>query len=784
MKNKAEGLLEGIRVLDLANEEAGFCSKLLADLGATVVKIEHPGRNLSRASRSFYYHNLNKLGINLNLQDPKGQHTFRELIQSADVLVESSAPGRMEALHLGKSQLRGINPRLIHLSITGFGRTGPRRKYNSCDCVQAAFGGQMHVTGSSCGKPLKLAGSQSHYAASLFGANAILLHLKQRAITGRGSYIDLSVQEAVASTLDHVMIDYFQRRIAPDHPPDDARIESFFTLPCKNGYVEIPLLRDWETILELVNSEEAPDKRLEVHWKDAAYRNKHARLLWDAVASWTRRHTKQELFRIGQVMRFPWAPVESVGEAVGSRQLKARTFFVSARGDRKRMAVSAPGLPYKFSAFVPPPPKPAPLPGEHTRQVLKEFATAAKKHSRQGGEHARISAASCGEILKGIRVLDFTRMLSGPYATRILGDFGAEVIKVQSRLTASGAESNETPYFGAWNRNKRSMTLNLNHPEAIRILLKLVSVCDIVVENYSPRVLANWGITYPRLKAIRPDLIMASVSAMGHTGPWKNYVGFADTFHALSGLMHETSRSLDSPVAVGFAYGDVIAGLYAALAILSSLEYRNRTGKGQYIDLSAYEALSTLLGPEYMAFSPSRKRRLPASEEPAHWGCYPCAGTGRWCVIAIRNEKEWNSFRDISDLRALRRATFVAWTRNGKGRAELDREIAQWTAGFTAESLVDRLQRKGIAAGIVQNAEDLARDPQLTARSFFTPLDHPRLGTRFSDRSALWPCDEKPTHWKAAPELGEANHYVFVDLLGYSESEFRAMVNKGILENE
>lgn len=781
MNNKAEGLLEGIRILDLADGEAGFCSKLLADLGATVVKIEHPGRNPSRASRSFCYNNLNKLGIILNLQDPKGQHNFRELIRSADVLVESSAPGRMEALHLGKRQLRRINPRLIHLSMTGFGRTGPRRKHNSCDCVQAAFGGQMHVTGVSCGKPLKLAGAQSYYAASLFGADAILLRLRQRAITGRGSYIDLSIQEAVASTLDHVMIDYFQRTIVPDSPAHDARIESFFTLPCKNGYVEIPLLRNWETILELVNSEEVPDKQLEARWKDADYRNKHSRLLWDAVASWTRRHAKKDLFRLGQAMRFPWAPVESTEEVVRSKQLKARTFFVSAR--RERLAMSAPGLPYKFSAFVPPPPKPAPLPGEHTRQVLKEFAAAAKKHSRQSGDMARISASSCGEILRGIRVLDFTRMLSGPYATRILGDFGAEVIKVQSRLTASGAERNETPYFGAWNRNKRSVSLNLNYPEAIHVLLKLVTVCDIVVENYSPRVLANWGVTYPRLKAIKPDLIMASISAMGHTGPWKDYVGFADTFHALSGLMHETSRSLDSPVAVGFAYGDVIAGLYAALAILASLEYRNRTGKGQHIDLSAYEALSTLLGPEYMSFSPSRKRRGTASEEAAPWGCYPCAGMDRWCVIAIRDEEEWKRFRDLSDLRALHRAKFVTWNRDGKGRAELDKEIAQWTAGLTAETLVDHLQRKGIAAGLVQDDEDLARDPQLTARSFFTHLDHPRFGTQFSDRSALWPCNEKTTHWKAAPDLGEANHYVFVDLLGYSEKEFRAMVDQGILEN-
>ena len=174
-----------------------------------------------------------------------------------------------------------INPRLIHLSITGFGRTGPKRAYHSCDSVQAAFGGQMHVSGIPTGKPLKLFGPQSCYAASLFGANAVLLGLRQRKITGLGRHIDLSIQEAVASTLDHVMIDYFQNRMTPGRPTDDPQPESFFTFPCKDGYIEIPLLRNGETILELVNSETNAAKKLGAEWKDAAYRNKHHRLFHD-----------------------------------------------------------------------------------------------------------------------------------------------------------------------------------------------------------------------------------------------------------------------------------------------------------------------------------------------------------------------------------------------------------------------------------------------------------------------------------------------------------------------
>jgi crotonobetainyl-CoA:carnitine CoA-transferase CaiB-like acyl-CoA transferase len=782
MKKDVNELLAGICILDLADEQGSFCSKLLADLGATVIKIENPAGDPSRTSKLFDYHNLNKLGITLDLQDPEGKRLFHTLIRNADALVESFSPGQLEALHLGYKQLRWINPRLIHLSITGFGQTGRKRAYHSCDSVQAAFGGQMHVSGIPTGKPLKFFGPQSCYAASLFGANAVLLSLRQRNVTGRGRHIDLSIQEAVASTLDHVMIDYFQNKMTRGRPADDLQIESFFTFPCKDGHIEIPLLHNGDTLLELVNSATNATKKLGAEWKDSAYRKKHYRQFQTAVTGWTARHTKQELFHLGQAMGFPWAPVESPEEVLRSPQLRARRFFARTKPAGKRCSLSVPGLPYKFSAFSPLPPKPAPSTGEHNRQVLKMNFSQANTPSRHRTDDARASSACCGEILRGIRVLDFTRMLSGPYATRILGDFGAEVIKVQSQRTASGAERNDTPYFSAWNRNKRSISLDLNHPEAKEILLELVSVSDVVVENFSPRVLANWGLTYPRLKAVKPDLIMASISAMGQTGPWKNFVGYAPTFHALSGLTYATSRSLDRPVGIGFAYGDVVAGLYAALAILSCIEYRDRTGKGQHIDLSAYEALCTLLGPALFETFSRGNRRLGDSGALAPWGCYPCAGADRWCVIALRSEQDWQRLCRISNRTELKRAGFSAWTGRRRDRATLDCQIAQWTTGLAAEVLAKRLQRSGIAAGVVQNAEDLAKDPQLSARRFFIHLKHPKFGTRFADRSALWPQNEKHECWRAAPELGEDNHYVFVEMLGRSEPEFQALFKKGILE--
>jgi len=186
-------------------------------------------------------------------------------------------------------------------------------------------------------------------------------------------------------------------------------------------------------------------------------------------------------------------------------------------------------------------------------------------------------------ILSEIRVLDFTRVLSGPYATRILADFGAEVIKVQSKKI-EGAEPVFGGYFDTWNRNKRSITLDMSHSEAHKIALRLVSLCDVVIENFSPRVMSNWGMDFPKLKYARPDIIMLSMSGMGQTGPWKNHVAFGPTVQSLGGLTYLSSFEEDAPVGPGYALADHISGLYGAFAVLAALENRDRTG--QYLSMA------------------------------------------------------------------------------------------------------------------------------------------------------------------------------------------------------
>ena len=390
-------------------------------------------------------------------------------------------------------------------------------------------------------------------------------------------------------------------------------------------------------------------------------------------------------------------------------------------------------------------------------------------------------------ILSGIRVLDFTRVLAGPYATRILADFGAEVIKIQSKKTATGSDSNTSAYFNTWNRNKRSITLDMSYPEARKIVLNLTAISDVLIENFTPRVMPNWGLSYEKFKKVKPDLIMLSMSGMGQTGPWRDFVAFGPTIQALSGLTYLTSPTEHHPAGLGNAYIDTVAGLYAVFAILAALDYRDRRGEGQYIDLSQYEAACTLMGPAFLDMLVNHNEILPQVNEldytpAAPYGCYRCLGTDRWCVIAVFNETEWQTLSKVMGYPEwTQEERFSTLSKRRQNSEALNELLEQFTVKQKAEELVPRLQEAGVPAGVVQNAEDLAGDPQVKAREYFVKSKHPVLGDTVSDASPIKLTDGTTPSRRAAPLLGEDNRYVYVDLLGMKESLLASYVETGIV---
>jgi benzylsuccinate CoA-transferase BbsF subunit len=379
------------------------------------------------------------------------------------------------------------------------------------------------------------------------------------------------------------------------------------------------------------------------------------------------------------------------------------------------------------------------------------------------------------QILSGFRVLDFSWVLAGPFATRLLADFGAEVIKVHP-LSSEPGDRYSRGYYNTWNRNKLGITLNLGHPEGLEIARSLVKISDAVVENFTPRVMANWGMSYPELKILKPDIILLSMSVMGHSGPWQDYTGFGPTVQAFSGITGLTASPGCPPSGIGYSYSDHVAGLYAALALLGALEYRLSTGHGQFIDLSQTEAMTGLLSSEIVEYTLEGREPQPvgnSSLKCAPHGIYRCLGDDRWCAIAVSTPEEWEGFkRAAGNPPWTDERRFAALNDRLANAGALDSLVQEWTHKHSSEEVTEVLQKEGVPAGVVRNAADLAQDPQLLSRNFFVELEHPVLGMTVSDASPVRLSNAPPQYRRAAPEPGQDNDYVFRQLLGLSKKQF------------
>jgi crotonobetainyl-CoA:carnitine CoA-transferase CaiB-like acyl-CoA transferase len=385
MGNEGDSLLKGLRILDLADEKGSFCSKILADLGALVIKIERPGGDHSRRkgpfmknsqhphkSLSFFYNNTNKLGITLNLEQSEGRELFLRLTRECDVVVETFPTGHLEELDLGFEVLRKTCPGLILVSISGFGQSGPRKSYKSCDLVASAYGGQMYVTGDPASAPLKIYGEQSYYSASLFAAIGILLALKKKRLTGQGDDIDISLQEAVTSTLEHVMVRYFFENIIPDRQGSQHWNHLFHVLPCKDGFIQLTLFEQWETLVEWMDGEGMAGDLKDTKWHDEEYRIRNLDHIIEVLEGWTRNHTVDELFKLGQLMRFPWAPVHSPRDIGNSPHLQDRNFFKDIDHSEMKTSIKCPGLPFRCAPPLSDERRRAPFVGEHNTQIFQK----------------------------------------------------------------------------------------------------------------------------------------------------------------------------------------------------------------------------------------------------------------------------------------------------------------------------------------------------------------------------------------------------------------------------
>lgn len=396
------------------------------------------------------------------------------------------------------------------------------------------------------------------------------------------------------------------------------------------------------------------------------------------------------------------------------------------------------------------------------------------------------------QLLEGIRVVDFTWHLTGPLTTKHLSDLGAEVIRVESRrrpdIQRMGATRGS---FNQYNSSKVAVTLNLATPEGLDLIKRLIATCDILVENFAGGAIERMGLGYDVVKQIKPDIIMCSSCMQGQTGPYAKHPGSGHKLTALAGFNHILGWPDRGPGWIG-AYTDFIAPRYNIIAIMAALEYRKRTGSGQYLDMSQYEGGLQFMAPsilDYVVNCRVQERGGNWSDYASPNNAYRCLGDDRWCAITVANEEEWASFCKVIGKTELKDSPkFATLEARKTNEEELDGIIDEWTSSRTAEDVMTMLQKAGVAAAVVATGEDiLDKDPQFRHRGTWVELDHPeypevdipKYRTQTGNHFKL---SKYTPQLKRAPLLGEHNEYVFKELLGVSDDEYERLVKDGVID--
>lgn len=799
-----EAPLNGIRVLDLAGPMGQPCGRILADLGADVVKVEPPEGDEARRigpfaggvedpERSIFFlnFNANKRSLVVDLTNPEGRATLLKLVQSADVLLESFAPGRLAELGLGYGALRRCNAGIVVTSITPFGQDGPYRNFRGNDFIAVAMGGIAFPEGDPGSAPFTQPHYQAYQQAGRHAAVATLISLWERRSSGKGQHIDVSVQEVVAheslQVVDYATVQEIVERTAGIL--GRRGVANYY--PCKgNKWVVVSFFRpqqrmalaDWiddpdaANVLRSSPGGRGPDPVLVE--KIAAFVSRFERD--DFLAEATRRH-------------LPAGAMNSIADLIEHPHTRERGLLVEVRHPVAGKYRS-PAAPIRFSENPPVVLRPAPLLGQHNQEILAEIngATPKARRPRRPGDEA----APRRLPLQGVRILDFGRAWAAPFATRYLADFGAEVIKVESTKFPDLRQLQREPSEEVWrranggfaqiNRNKRSITVDLHHETGRNLVTRLTTVCDVVVENYHPSTFPAWNLGYDDLQKVKPDIIMVSSPAYGSSGPMRDYFGMGTSITAFSGMADlwgapGTPRYMRSKN----PFPDFIAAGDIAVAIMAALHFRDCTGRGQHIEVAQAESAAASLGTAFLDFFLNGHEPEPQGNRDSNaapQGIYPCLGADRWFALSCSSEEEWQALRRAMGSPDWAESTQYA-TREARQRHHnaLDQHLASWTSRRSPHQLMYLCQREGVPAGVVANGEDMYLDPHMRQRGYIFGMSHPAPGW-IEQLGVTASLSRTPGAVRnPAPGIGADNEYVFRTLLGMSEEEWIDLIARGVL---
>ncbi|HET6812296.1 MAG TPA: CoA transferase [Acidimicrobiales bacterium] len=782
-----------MRVVDTADEKAELCGRLLADLGADVVRVDPPGGGRSRripprhGDHGLYYavRNFNKRGAAADLDTVSGRERLLGLLERADVWVDTSRPGALAAAGLDPTEVSTRLPHLVVASITDFGQTGPYRDWTATDDVIVALSGELFRSGVPGLPPLLVPGALAYDVAGIFGAFAVLAaHWQKISSTGRGQHLDVSVLEATAQVTDWSLPNYSAIRSAGG---SYGQVRSghgpvYPLYPCADGYVRLVILspRQWHAMREWLGE---PEFLQDPHWDTLLGRMSIQHDILDPMfAELFSKYGMAELSDEAQRRGIVMTPCLSAEEVLRTEHYRARGSFVEAE---VAPGVSAPVVSGFFeiegrrAGFR----RRAPAVGEHDGEIEASWPEP---------RPAPAGAAPEPRLpFEGLLVLDFGHGGVGVEAGRLFAEYGADVIKIESRTypdfmrLVSGGEISAS--FASSSRSKRSLGVNVKTERGAELIRRLVASADVVIENNSTGTMADLGLGYEDLKAVNPGVVMVSSQLMGSSGPWASWLGYGPSTRPPGGMTWLWNfPGGGMPPGSMVIFPDHLAGRVCAVGALAGLVARQARGTGTHVEVAQVETVLGMMSHFFLkealepgSVQPEGNRR----ERGAPWGVYQCAGEERWIVITCRHDADWANLRAAMGEPEWAADPELA-TAEGRRRRhdDIDSRISAWTSGQGDRDLTRLLQAHGVPAGLMMYASDQPEDPHLQARGYCVEVAQPGVGDMLLEgpgfRSAAMPAPII----SAAPWLGEHTRRIARDLLGLSEEETEKLLADGVLE--
>jgi crotonobetainyl-CoA:carnitine CoA-transferase CaiB-like acyl-CoA transferase len=794
-------VLTGLKVLDLAGELGWLAARLLADLGADVIRIEAPGPAAPRDA-TWRANNVNKRLLELDPLTEANRLTLDELMAAADVLIETWTPGSAAARLFDPARLGAAQPHLIHVSITPFGHSGPRANWPASDLEIMAAGGALSLAGEPEGAPTRVTAPQSGGWAGAHGAVGALIALHERTSSDRGQHVDVSAQSAVIMALAHApafwdVLGKVATRAGAyvtGRSVAGARYRAFW--PCRDGYLNFVLYggaagrRTNQGLIAWMKECGADLGALaEVDWQafdPTRLGQDEVERLEAVIEGFLASISKSEFLEQTTTREMMGYPVFDVGDVTRDPQLAARGFWQQLGGDS--------GAPERHCGAF------AIIDGE--RPALR-FApgtaagTAESCAQEWGGARPAVAGRhdARGPALGDLKVVEFGGFAAGPQVGKIMANYGATVVHLEAADRPDGFRLQYPPYpdnrpginrsgcFAMFNDSKLGVTVDLKQPAGLELARRLVDWADVVVENMRPGVMARLGLGYETLTQSNPGLVMLSTCNMGQSGSRAKMPGFGTMLSALAGFCGLTGQPDGPPMLLYGPYIDFVAALFGLSAVLAALERRRHSGRGALIDLAQYETGLLFLAGPLLAYQESGRvlgRSANRDAVAAPHGTY-LAADGRWLALSCWSDRQFAALAGaIGEAAAAQDERFATAPARQSQAEALDALVSGWCAAQPAAALVSALRQAAVPVYAVNDMRDLFEDEQIRAAATWQTRPHAEMGPIACYLPAMALSATPPAVGAAAPLLGQHNDYVFAELLGLSQAEIQTYQASGV----